>query len=96
MIASPIVKEISNSKFCEVSLNQVYFLQKVGTLKIDNDLVYKILSKIFMDMDAYVNVKQRKSSKLQNQRKSCKFFIMMGRRKGGIEVSFSHSTRNST
>ena len=58
---APIVNEMSNTKFSEARLDKLYYLYNVYTFKLDNALVYQILSKIFMDTDAYVYMKQRKS-----------------------------------
>ena len=63
MIAkASMVDTMLNSKFSEVSIDTVSFLHEVDAFKIYNDLVYQILSKIFTDMDAYVYLKQQKSS----------------------------------
>ena len=43
------------------SLDRVYLGNKCDTFKIDNAMVYQILSKMFTDMDAFVYVKQRKA-----------------------------------
>ena len=57
----PIVDVKSNLKMTQKCLDRVYLSYKCDTFKIDNSLVYQILLKVFMDMDAYVYVKQRKS-----------------------------------
>ena len=62
MIAiAPIVDKWSNFKLSQDCLERVYFDYQCDTFKIDNALVYQILLKICMDMDAYVCMKQRKS-----------------------------------
>ena len=43
-------------------LDSINLSKKGDTFKIDNALLYLILSKIFMDMDAYVHMKQRKNA----------------------------------
>ena len=43
-----------NLKMSQDSLDRVYLDQQCNAFKIVNALVYHILSKIFMDMDAYV------------------------------------------
>ena len=58
MIArAPIINSRTNLKLSQDSLNRVYLDEQCDTYKIDNALVYQILSKMFMDMDAYVYVK---------------------------------------
>ena len=62
MIAiAPIVDKWSNFKLSQDCLERVYFDYQCDTFKIDNALVYQILLKTCMDMDAYVCMKQRKS-----------------------------------
>ena len=62
MIArASIVDSRMNLKLSQESLDRVYLDHQCGTFKIKNALVYQILSKMFMDMGAYIYVKQRKS-----------------------------------
>ena len=90
MIArSSIVDAKSNLKITQESLDRLYLNHQCGTFKIDNALVYQILSKLFTDKVAYVYVKQKKSVE------SCKSLTMIMRGKGGIGTSMLHSTKNS-
>ena len=57
---APIVDSKSNFKMTQEILNRAYLSYQVDTFKIDNALVYQILSKVSTDMDTYVYVKQRK------------------------------------
>ena len=57
---SPIADSRMNLKLNQEALERVYLDYWCDTFKIDNALVYQILLKMFMDMDAYVYVKQRK------------------------------------
>ena len=57
---APIVDLKSNLKLSQEALDRIYLDCQCDTFKIENALVYQILSKVFMDMDAYVKVKQRK------------------------------------
>ena len=59
---APIVNKILNSRHSEVSLDKFYYLYEVHIFKIDNALVSQILFKIFIEMDAFVYMKQRKDS----------------------------------
>ena len=62
MIArAPIVDAKSNLKMTQDSLDRAYVSWQCNTFKVVKALVYHILSKIFMDMDAYVYMRQRKS-----------------------------------
>ena len=62
MIArAPIFCTKSNIKLTQECLDKVYFSYQCDTFKIDNVLVYQILI-VFMDMDAHVYEKQRKST----------------------------------
>ena len=62
MIAkAPIVDKKSNFDLTQDVLNIAYLDHKSDTFKIDDALVYQTLSKIFMDTEAYVYLKQRKS-----------------------------------
>ena len=54
IIGAPTVNEMSNLRFAQDSLYRIYFDHKHDAFKIDNPLVYQILSKIFTDMDTYV------------------------------------------
>ena len=58
-----IVDAKLNLKMTEECLDRVYLSHQCDT-KIDNTLVYCILLKVFTDMDAYVNVEQRKSTQV--------------------------------
>ena len=61
MIArAPIIDTKSDLKMTQDGLNKTYVSWQCDTIKVDNALVHQILSKIFMDMDAYVNLQQRK------------------------------------
>ena len=105
MIArNPIFDLKSNLKLNQETLDTVYLKYQCDTSKIDNALVYQILSKVFTDMGAYVNMIQRKSIKDSQ----AVFFdihkgfldhdhslTMMVRGKGGIGTSMLHSTKNS-
>ena len=59
---TPIVNAKLNFKFSQDCLDRVYFDYQGDTFKIENIFKYQILSKIFMDTDLYVYVKQRKST----------------------------------
>ena len=56
-----IANESFNFKLSQNSLNRVYFNYQCDIFKIDNALVYEILSKIFTYTDTYVHMKQKKS-----------------------------------
>ena len=61
MIArAPIFQLRMNLMVNQKSLNRVYLDYQCDIFKIDNALVYQIISKVFTDMDADVYVKQRK------------------------------------
>ena len=61
MIArAPIVDAKTNLKMVQDSLDRAYLSYQCDTFKIDNALVYQILTKMFMDMDTYVDMKGRK------------------------------------
>ena len=54
MIArAPIIDSMSNLKLTQEYLDRVYLSYQCNKFKIDNTLVYQILSTDFMDMDAY-------------------------------------------
>ena len=60
MIAkAPIVNKKLNLKLTQVSLDRAYPDHQYDIFKINNALVYQILSKVFMDMDKYVYMKQK-------------------------------------
>ena len=61
MITAPIVEESLNLKMTEETLHRAYLSHQIDTFKIDNAMVYKILSKDFTDIDAYIYMKQRKA-----------------------------------
>ena len=62
MIAkAPIVDAKLNLKQTQECLDRAHVSWECDTFKINNTLVYHMLSKVFMDMDAYDYVKQRKS-----------------------------------
>ena len=58
---APIVNAKSNLKMTQEYLDRVYLQNQCNTFRINNVLVYQILWKVFMDMDSYVSMKQRKS-----------------------------------
>ena len=61
MIArAPIVDAKWNIKQTQDCLDKACVGWQRDTFKIDNDLVHHILSQIFMDVEAYVKLKQRK------------------------------------
>ena len=49
-----IIDETSNLRFFQESFGRIYFSYQCNTFKINNTLVYSVLSKIFMHMDAFV------------------------------------------
>ena len=51
-----IVDASSNLRFNQDSLDRVYVDHQADTFKVDNSMVYQILSKMFKDMDAFVYV----------------------------------------
>ena len=62
MIAkAPIIDARLNLKMTQEILDRAYLSYQIDTLKINNALVYQILSKVFTDMDAYIYVKHRKA-----------------------------------
>ena len=62
MIAwAPIVDARSNFGLNKDSLDRVYLDHQCDIFKIDNAMVYQILSKVLTDMDAFVYLKQRKA-----------------------------------
>ena len=58
----PIVNEQSNFKLTSDVLDRAYPDYQCDKFTVNNALVYQILSKVFTDMDAYVYMKQRKST----------------------------------
>ena len=63
MIArTPVVNAISNLKMIQNSLDSTYVIWQCNIFKIENALVYHALSKILMDTDLYVYVKQKNST----------------------------------
>ena len=56
---APIVNSRSNLKLSQKTLESAYLDHQCDT-NIDNALVYQILLKMFMDIDAYVYMKKRK------------------------------------
>ena len=60
IIRAPIVDSRSNLKLNKETLERAYQDNQCNTFKINNALVYQILSKMFTGMGAYVYVKQRK------------------------------------
>ena len=58
---APIVDSRSDLKLNQETLDRTYLDHPCDTFKINNAMVYQILSKMFMDMDNYIYVKQRKS-----------------------------------
>ena len=58
---APIINTKWNLKIIQETLDRAYLNYQVDTFKIDNALVYHILSKVFTDMIAYIYVKQRKA-----------------------------------
>ena len=51
----------SNLKLTQECLDKAFLSYQCDTFKIANVLVYHFLSRVFMDMDAGVYMKQRKS-----------------------------------
>ena len=63
MIArAPIVNICLNLKMTQDLLDRAYLVHGADTFKIDNAMVYQILSKIFTDMNAFVHMKQRRAT----------------------------------
>ena len=58
---APIINTRTNLKLNQESLDRVYLDHQVDTFKVDDDMVYQILSKTFTDTNTYVYVKQRKA-----------------------------------
>ena len=58
---APIVNPNSHLEMTQGCLDSVYLSYQWGTFNIINALLYQICSNIFMDMNAYVYMKQRKS-----------------------------------
>ena len=54
---APIVDAKLNFKMTQEVLDRVYKNYQCDTFKIDNALVHQILSKIFIDIDAYIYIK---------------------------------------
>ena len=62
MIArAPILDTWSNLRLNQNSLDRIYIDHQTDTFKVDNTMVYQIFSKIFIDMDEFVYVKQRRA-----------------------------------
>ena len=59
---APIVDGKLNYKLTQDVLDRAYPDYWCDTFKINNILVYQTLSKIFIDTDAYIYVKQKKST----------------------------------
>ena len=63
MIArAPIFNASLNLKMTQEILDRAFLSPKADTFKVDNVMVYQILSKVFTDTDAYVYLKQRKAT----------------------------------
>ena len=63
MIArAPIFNASLNLRLNQDSLDRVYGDQQVDTFKVDNIMVYQILSKRFTNMDAFFYEKQRRAT----------------------------------
>ena len=58
---APIVDARSHLRLNQDSLDRVYIDHQTDTFKVDNTMVYQIFSKIFIDMDEFVYVKQRRA-----------------------------------
>ena len=58
----PIVGTKSSLKKTQDGIDRAYVDWQCDTFMIDNVLMHHILLKIFTDMDAYIYVKQRKST----------------------------------
>ena len=61
IVRTPIVDAGSKPQKNQDWLDKKHVDHQCDTFKIDNAMMYCILSKVFMDLDAYVAVKQRKS-----------------------------------
>ena len=61
IVIAPFVDGKLNLKLNQESLDRVYLDYKCDTFKIDNALVYQILSKVLKEINKYVYVKHRKS-----------------------------------
>ena len=59
---APIVNASSNLKVSQDVLDRAYLSLQADTLKIDNAMVYQMLSKMFSDSETFVYVKQIKST----------------------------------
>ena len=103
-----IVNKKLNFKLTQVRLDRAYQDHVCDTFKI-NAFMYLILLKIFMDMDAYVYVKQKKSTlveqyTLMSINNILALTMWLGRPQTqkvsckylAMMASTSHSTRNST
>ena len=55
--SASIVNTKTNLKVNQESFDKIYLDHQVDTFKIDNAMVYQILSKAFTDTDAYIYVK---------------------------------------
>ena len=62
IIRAPIVDAKTNLRLSQESLDKVYLDYQCDTFKINNAMVYQILSKMFTDTDAHVYVRQRKGT----------------------------------
>ena len=58
---APIVKGKSNVKLTQDVFDKAYPDCQCDVFKIDNALVYRILSKAFIGMNAYIYMKQKRS-----------------------------------
>ena len=54
---APIVNSKSNLRLTQETLDRAHLSHQVDTFKINNAMVYQILSKVFIDMDPFVYVK---------------------------------------
>ena len=58
----PTVYALSNLQKNQDHLNKKYVDYQCGTFMIDNSFLYHILSKVFMDKDAYLYAKERREA----------------------------------
>ena len=56
---APIFDSKKNLKLNQESLDKAYLDHQCNTFKTNGALVYQILSKVFMDTNAYIYMKQR-------------------------------------
>ena len=57
---APIVNAKSNLRLGQDSMDRIYMDYQTDTFKVENAMVYQVFTKMFIDTDIFVYVKQRR------------------------------------